>query len=170
MLYKISQQSNLCLGFSLLDSVFKTIILISLLEIRQVFELCLCLAKSLSLSQACTLKKCCSDLTCEHQRLWISLISMATQTLYPHTFQQFIENISWAFLLGLSGIWGSLTQEEVPMSWLSRRAPDFPLLQPGLLPCELSSPMCSRKAVILQIIHFLLLQMEEWFSFRLSIT
>ena len=88
------------------------------------FEVCLCLAKSLSLPQACILKKSCSHLTCEHQWLWISLVSMATQTLYPHAFQQFIENINWAFPLGLSGVWGCLTQGRSACvltlgSWLS---------------------------------------------------
>lgn len=117
------------------------------------FELCLWLAKSLSLPQACALKKSCSDLTCEHQWLWISILSMATQTLYPHAFQQFTENMSWAFPLGLSGIWECLAQEEVPVTWLSLRAPALPLLQPSLLPYELGSPMCSRKAVILHIFH-----------------
>ena len=62
------------------------------------FEVCLCLAKSLSLPQACTLKKSCSHLTCEHQWLWISLVSMATQTLYSSRFSA----IHWKHELSFS--------------------------------------------------------------------
>ena len=51
MLRKISQQSNLCLEFSLLDSVLKTIILISLLKIRKVI--------GFFLSFVCALQRVC---------------------------------------------------------------------------------------------------------------
>lgn len=133
------------------------------------FELCLWLAKSLSLPQACALKKSCSDLTCEHQWLWISILSTARHcilTLFSNSLKTLAE-LSLLACLASGSVW-------------PRKRCLWPDSHWGLLTFLCFSLVCYPVSSVLRCVHgklwfcrsfmLLLLQMEECFSFRLSIT